>query len=141
MRHMWLWVLVYAIGAGFILLVCAFFTVLLPGHYLISDIVSKIWRISYMVGLVTTLCGFWVLIAGFVLLLIRGKFSAGRLVSLVGIGFYYLAALGFFLAGTVSWTPARGTFIAFVLAACVCLLGFFLMRTLRRAQKAENTEN
>jgi hypothetical protein len=139
---MWLWVLLYAIGAGFILLVCAFFTVLLPGHYLVSVIASKIWYISFMIALIALMCGFWVLIAGFVLLLIRSKFSAGRVVSLIGMWVYYIAALGFFLAAAMSegkfWENIGFAFAIVVVP--VFLPGFFIMRKFRRLQKAENIE-
>ena len=140
MRLMWLWVLLYALGAGFILAVWILVTGLGTGHHPVSDIASKIGAISFMVALIATLCGFWVLIAGWILLLIRRKFSAGRVVSLIGIGLYYLSALGHILADTTVGNPAFGGVNAVFLVAFIGVPGFFITRTLLRAIKAEKGE-
>jgi hypothetical protein len=134
MRLMWLWVLIYAFGAGFILTVWLLFTGLGSGHYPVSDVFSKIWEISFIIAITALFCGFWVLTAGWILLLIPRKFSAGRVVSLTGIGLYYLAVLGHILAGITSGDPTFGGVNAGFLVALIGLPGFFIIRQSRRLQ-------
>ena len=142
MRLMWLWVFLYAVIVGLILLIL--------GAFAASGPTGAVTGIRKVVGSVcgyVTLGGFLVCFAGMIFLLIRRTVAAGRVVSLIGLGFYYVAALGVVVAGTMSeLSPSRefsagGTaFIVFLVAVPVGLPAFFMTRTLRRAIKAEKGE-
>jgi hypothetical protein len=143
MRFMWLWVLLYALVVGFLLAFLGF----TMGFSLATNnpggIFLAIGIIANIVCIFAVMVGFLVFIAGFILLLIRGKFAKGRVLSLIGIGFYYVAALGLILQ--VYTSPLWGllweivvTIIAIVVF--VGLPGFFITRSLRQAQKMENIE-
>jgi uncharacterized membrane protein len=73
-----------------------------------------------------------------ILLLIRRTVAAGRVVSVVGIGLYHVAALGVVAATSVMWVMSGfGSNIILVyaiVAVMVVLPGVFIFRRLRRAQ-------
>jgi nitrate reductase gamma subunit len=91
------------------------------------------------VALIAPMVGVLVLIAGVILLLIRAKFSAGRMVSLVGTWIYYFSLLALVVAavlfinlsGSQSWW--RDAVFTFATAVFVVLPGFFITRALNRA--------
>ena len=137
MRRMWLWVLLYAILVGFILFFAGFFVGLYLGMSPPRGIAYDIGQIASMGSISAVFTGFVVFIAGFVLLLRRGKFSVGRLVSLIGIWVYYIAALGVVLAVAMSEDPPWAIVVfTLAIAVLVGLPGFFITRTLRRAPKS-----
>jgi drug/metabolite transporter (DMT)-like permease len=147
MQRMWLWVLLYAIGAGSILLVSGFLTPLGLGEIRPSTIASDIvGGIGCGLAFFAALVGFWILFAGMILLLNRSKFAKGRKISLIGIWFYFVGAFGIALAGSVFWfycdfSPGcLSILLYYVIAAVVILPGFFIMRKLRRLQEAERGE-
>jgi len=157
MRLMWLWVLLYALGIGLILFIIGLFTALCCGEVETpSGIVITqngtaydIWLIAAMVAFIAPVCGFLVFIPGTILLLIRRKFSAGRVVSLIGIGLYHLAALGVVLAGAMQSAMSVGSpwdiviaiaIYILVMAVIVALPAFFIIRKFRRLQEAETIE-
>ena len=148
MRLMWLWIILYALGIGWLLVYLAFGIAWGLGMNPPSGIASDIVNIAGGVGLLTPMAGFLVCFAGMIFLLIRRTVAAGRVVSLIGLGFYYVAALGVVVAGTMpDLSPSRefsagGTaFFVFLLAVPVGLPAFFITRTLIRAQKAESIES
>ena len=100
-----------------------------------------------------TMAGFAALITGMILLLVRRTVTAGRLTSLIGMGFYHLAALGLILATSIGISAnmdnsggSQWDIVVFIplaiLAGAVTIFlpAFFIDRTLIRAQKAENVE-
>jgi hypothetical protein len=141
MRLMWLWVLLYAIVIG-LALFCwgiANFWGLSEGTYHPQGIALDIGQSASFGSIFTTIAGFAVLFAGFILLLIPSKFSAGRVVSVIGICFYYIAALAVVLAASIDWASRdfrlNSPFLpALLTAAVVFFLGFLIMRKLRRLQ-------
>ena len=147
MRLMWLWVFLYATGIGLMLFFLAFAIWWGLDMNPPIGIAYDIGQIAAKVGFFAPMGGFLALIAGMVFLLIRRTVAAGRVVTLIGLGFYYVAALGVVVAGTMSeLSPSRefsagGTaFIVFLVAVPVGLPAFFMTRTLRRAIKAEKGE-
>jgi hypothetical protein len=141
MRLIPVWVLLYALGIGFALLfwgLATFWGLGLDSN-LLSGIAYNITEIASIGITVTPMAGFAALFVGFILLLIRGTFSAGRVVSLIGIWLYYIAALGLVLVASMVWVSQDfrldSTFLPSLLtAAFVFLLGFFIMRKLNRLQ-------
>lgn len=140
MRRMWLWVLLYALWIGFILL---FFGMVGWGPPL-SGIAGDIRQIAVMVGGGAALGGFVVCLAGMILLLIRRTVAVGRVVSLIGIGFSYVAALAFVLASFAPelLSPSWGSLevissYIFIAAVFIGLPGFFIMRKLRHLLKKD----
>ena len=143
MRLMWLWVFLYAVIVGLILLIL--------GAFAASGPTGAVTGIRKVVGSVcgyVTLGGFLVCFAGMIFLLIRRTVAAGRVVSLIGLGFYYIAAFGIFLAAFMSQDSSfeipnmlwlNIPFMIFF-AVVVGLPAFFITRTLIRAQKAERGE-
>jgi len=152
MRRMWLWVLLYAIGAGIIMLFMGLFMGLGLGEEVRpsapSVIAFDIGEIALLVGMCAPLVGFWVFIAGIIFLLIRGRSAAGRVASLIGMGFYYVAAFGIVLAASMLWVLCGFSpdcflyMIVFaIVAACVVLPGVLIARKFRRLQEVENIKN
>jgi len=149
MRRMWLWVLLYALGAGLILFVMGFGIALGLGEIMRPSVVTADIVASIGCGLAffAALSGFWVLFAGMVLLLNRGKFAKGRKISLIGIWFYFVGAFGIVLASSVVWffcafsLECLAALLYYSIAAVVILPGFFILRKFRRLQEAENIEN
>ncbi len=139
MRLTWLWVLLYALGAGFMLLLMGFRYSFGFALAYFHGTASDIGQSASSVALFAPMLGILVLIAGFILLLIRGKFSAGRILSLVGTSVYYVAALGVIVAAaifiTLTRNPSWWVDALFTLATVVIvgLPGFFITRALRRA--------
>jgi len=88
-------------------------------------------------ALYTSMGGFLALIVGAILFIIHAKSVTGRVLSLVGIGLYHVAALGVVIAASVVWLlNGFGSEIAVVfaiIAVVVVLPGVFLFRRLRRA--------
>jgi hypothetical protein len=139
MRLMWLWVLLYTIVAGFMLLLMGFtFTLGFALSYF-HGIAANIGQGASSVALIAPMVGVLVLIAGFILLLIRGKFQAGRTVSLVGTWIFYFSLLALvvaaiiftILSGSPSWW--RDAVFTFATVVIVGLPGFFITRALSRA--------
>jgi hypothetical protein len=89
-------------------------------------------------ALFASMGGFLALITGMILLLVRGKSGVGRVVSLVGIGLYHVAALGVVTATAVVWLlhgfGPEVVYVFAVVAFLVVLPGVFIFRGLRRAQ-------
>ena len=146
MRLMWLWILLYALGIGYLLVFLAFGIGWGVGMDPPSGIAYDIGNIACYVGLLTPIAGFLVCFAGMILLLIRRTVAVGRVVSLIGLGFYYVAASAVVLEFSMGMLPpnefSTGWLIGFIafLAVVVGLPGFFMTRTLRRAIKAEKGE-
>jgi hypothetical protein len=139
MRLMWLWVLLYTIVAGFMLLLMGFrFTFGFALSYF-HGTAADIGQGASSVALIAPMIGILVLIAGVILLLIRGKFSVGRMVSLVGTGIYYFSFLALVLAAIIfiilSNSPSwwRDAVFTFAAAVFVGLPGFFITRAFKRA--------
>ena len=149
MRFMWLWVLLYALGAGLIMPITGFIIMLGLSEVAHPSIptVDIVGGIGFGLAFFAALGGFWVLFAGMILLLNRSKFAKGRKLSLTGIWIYYVGAFGIVLASSVFWffgdfsLEHFWVLFYYFIAAVVILPGFFITRTLRRAQKAENIEN
>jgi hypothetical protein len=139
MRLMWLWVLLYTIVAGFMLLLMGFIFTFGFALAYFHGTASNIGQGASSVALFAPMIGVLVLIAGVILLLIRGKFSAGRIVSLVGTGIYYFSLLALVLAAIIfiilSGSPSWWRDAVFTLATAVVvgLPGFFITRALSRA--------
>jgi hypothetical protein len=145
MRRMWLWVLIYALGAGFILflmiLVCGLGTDVVPVRSVPSFISPDIINPLLYVGISAPSIGFWVLITAMILLLIRRTIAAGRIVSLIGLGMYYLAGLSLVLSAIFEeYLPLELVVFILVMAVVIGVPGFFITRTLLRAIKAEKSE-
>jgi hypothetical protein len=162
MRRMWLWVLLYAIVLGLVLLFMGVGALLglalfSPGSAALNALLSPgssplaivIGVAAGGIGVLATMVGFLALIAGMIFLLIRRTVAVGRVVSLIGIGLYHLAALGIVLAasmimstgGSSPWNIVVFTLLAILAAAVIVFLpAFFMTRTLMRAQKAEKSE-
>ena len=82
--------------------------------------------------------GFLALIVGAILFIIHAKSVAGRVVSLIGIGLYHIAALGVVMATSAIWV-LRGfapevIYVYAIVAVFVVLPGVLIARRLRRAQ-------
>jgi len=148
MRLMWLWVLLYALGAGFIMPITGFIIMLGLSEVAHPSIIAIdiIGGIGFGLAFLAAMGGFWVLIAGIISLLKRGRFAKGRVVSLIGIRIYYVGAFGIVLASSVFWFFCDFSLECFwvlyyyFIAAVVILPGFFIMRKFRRLQKAEKGE-
>jgi hypothetical protein len=152
MRRMWLWVLLYAIGAGIIMLVMGLFMGLGFDEGLHPTATSvfafDIGEIALLVGMCAPLVGFWVFVVGIIFLLIRGKSGVGRVVSLIGIGFYYVAALGIVLTASMLWVLCGSSpdcflyLIVFaIVAACIVLPGIYITRKFRQLQEVEDIKD
>jgi hypothetical protein len=137
MRHIKRWLVIYTIGAGFILLFCLFYTglVTINPYNPVSDFVEIILQIAGVVIIFTPIAGFFTLIVGIILLANRGKFSAGRIVSQIGIWFYFTGAVGITLAGFMHITLDLVWFNLIFLGALVGLPGLILMWKLRHLQE------
>jgi len=147
MRLMWLWVLLYALGIGFLLVFLSLAMSLNLAMHPPSGIAYDIGGIAVVVGLLTPAVGFLVCLAGIILLLIRRTVAAGRVVSLIGLGFYYAAASAVVAAAVIPelLSPSGNSLwnivgLTLCFAVPVGLPGFFMTRTLRRAIKAEKIE-
>jgi hypothetical protein len=127
MRFIPAWVLLYGFVLGCAMLYMGFATA-----FGLSD-----FRLMVFVWSVT-LAGAVVLLAGFILLLIPSKFSAGRVLSVIGICLYYVAALGIILATSIYGYRYWETWeiVVFIIATAVCvgLPGFLITRKLNRLQ-------
>jgi hypothetical protein len=138
MRLMWLWVLLYGLVAGAVLFLLGLALTLGFAFGYSGGAGGDIGGFGSELALFTSAGGFVVLIAGMILLLIRRTVTAGRVVSMVGIGLYHVAALGVVTASAVVWV-LRGfdsyVIIVYALVAMVVVLpAVFMFRSLRRAQ-------
>ena len=111
-----------------------------------TGIADDIGEVTAHLILFGVLIGFLVCLAGMILLLIRHTVAVGRLISLIGLGFYYLAAIGDVLCYSLYITEQRITpqdivISTLITAVVVGLPAFFMTRTLIRAQKAESIES
>lgn len=144
MRLMWLWVLIYALGAGFILLGMWLFGGLASESVPVRSVPISISRdiigpVYWYVGLSVLPIGFFVLIAAMILL--RHTVAVGRIVSLIGLGMYYLVGLLSVLSSIFSeYLPLEFIVPILIMAVVIGLPGFFMTRTLLRAIKAEKGE-
>jgi len=138
MRFMWLWVLLYGIVAGAALFFLGLALVLGFAFGYSGGTGGDIGGFGSELALFTSTGGFLALIAGMILLLVRRKSALGRVLSLVGIGLYHVAALGVVVAASVVWL-LRGfgpevIYVYAIVAFLVVLPAVFMFRRLRRAQ-------
>jgi len=138
MRFMWLWVLLYGIVAGAALFFLGLALVLGFAFGYSGGTGGDIGGFGSELALFTSTGGFLALIAGMILLLVRRKSALGRVLSLVGIGLYHVAALGVVVAASVVWL-LRGfgpevICVYAIVAFLVVLPAVFMFRRLRRAQ-------
>jgi hypothetical protein len=144
MRRIWLWVLLYAIVVGFGLVLGGVGMAMGSAMGTVSNPDTIIGIFPAFVCILATIVGFLALIAGMIFLLIRRTVAAGRVVPLIGLGFYYVAALGLILSALIAipWSPPWEIVVLILAVAVpVGLPGFFITRTLLRAIKAERSEN
>ena len=137
MRLMWLWVLLYGVVAGLALFLLGLALTLGFAFGYSGGTGGDVGGFGSGLALFTSAGGFLALVTGMILLLVRRKSVAGRVVSLVGIGLYHVAALGVVVAASVVWLlHGFGPEIAVVfaiIALLVVLPGVFMVRRLRRA--------
>ena len=137
MRFMWFWGLLYGLVAGAALFLLGLALVLGFAFGYSGGTGGDIGGLGSGLALFTSAGGFLALVTGMILLLVRRKSVAGRVVSLVGIGLYHVAALGVVVAASVVWLlHGFGPEIAVVfaiIALLVVLPGVFMVRRLRRA--------
>jgi len=138
MRLMWLWVLLYGLVAGAVLFLLGLALTLGFAFGYSGGAGGDIGGFGSELALFTSAGGFAALITGMILLLIRRTVTAGRVVSMVGIGLYHVAVLGVVTASAVVWV-LRGfdsyVIIVYALVAMVVVLpAVFMFRRLRRAQ-------
>ena len=137
MRLMWLWFLLYTLGAGFVLFFPYALTALpfledgLPsgvGHYIVM--------VSLWIGLVTLVLGFVFCFMGSLLLLTQGTEAHSKVVSLIGIGCYYACALVCVLLTSIYLDWDYHTVEKLPAVVFVFLPGFFIALALWRAMKS-----
>jgi len=138
MRFMWLWVLFYGLVAGVVLFFLGLALTLGFAFGYSGGTGGDVGGLGSGLAMFTSAGGFLALITGMILLLVRGKSGAGRVVSLVGIGLYHVAALGVVVATAVIWllhgfTP-QVIYVYVIIAVLVVLPAVFMFRRLRRAQ-------
>jgi len=138
MRLMWLWALLYGIVAGPVLFLMGLALVLGFAFGYSGGTGGDVGGFGSGLALFTATGGFLALITGMILLLVRRKSAVGRVVSLVGIGLYHVAALGVVVATAVIWllhgfTP-QVIYVYAIIAVFVILPAVFMFRRLRRAQ-------
>ena len=138
MRFMWFWVLLYGLVAGVVLFFLGLALVLGFAFGYSGGTGGDIGEFGSGLALFTSVGGFLALITGMILLLVRAKSGAGRVVSLVGIGLYHVAALGVVMATSVIWV-LRGfvpeiTIVFAIVAVFVVMPGVFIALKLRRVQ-------
>jgi hypothetical protein len=138
MRYMWLWVLLYAIVLGLVLFGLGLALTLGFAFGYSGGAGGDVGGFGGGLALYTSMGGFLALIVGAILFIIHAKSVTGRVLSLVGIGLYHVAALGVVVAASVVWLlhgfgPEIAVVFAIV-ALLVVLPGVFIFRRLRRAQ-------
>ncbi len=137
MRLMWLWVLLYGIVVGLALFLLGLALTLGFAFGYSGGTGGDIGELGSGLAMFTSMGGFVALVTGAILLLLRAKSVAGRVLSLVGIGLYHVAALGVVVATSVVWLlHGFGTEVIFVfaiVALLVVLPAVFMFRRLRRA--------
>ena len=138
MRFMWLWVLFYGLVAGVVLFLLGLALTLGFAFGYSGGSGGDVGGLGSGLALFTSAGGFLALITGMILLLVRGKSGAGRVVSLVGIGLYHVAALGVVVATAVIWLlhgfSPQVIYVYAIIAVFVILPAVFMARRLRRAQ-------
>jgi hypothetical protein len=138
MRFMWLWLLLYGLVAGAALFGLGLALTLGFAFGYSGGPGGDVGGFGSGLALFTSAGGFLALVAGMILLLIRRTVAAGRVVSVVGIGLYHVAALGVVAATSVVWVVSGfGSNIILVyaiVAVMVVLPGVFIFLRLRRAQ-------
>jgi len=138
MRLMWLWVLLYGLVAGAALFLLGLALTLGFAFGYSGGTGGDIGEFGSGLAIFTSMGGFLALVTGMILLLVRGKSGAGRVVSLVGIGLYHVAALGVVVATAVVWLlhgfGPEIIYVFAIVALLVVLPGVFMFRRLRRAQ-------
>jgi len=138
MRFMWLWVLFYGLVAGVVLFFLGLALTLGFAFGYSGGSGGDVGGLGSGLAMFTSAGGFLAFVTGMILFLVRGRSAAGRVVSLVGIGLYHVAALGVVAAASVIWL-LRGfsppvIYVFAMVAVWVVLPGVFMFRRLRRAQ-------
>jgi hypothetical protein len=138
MRYMWLWVLLYAIVLGLVLFGLGLALTLGFAFGYSGGAGGDVGGFGGGLALYTSMGGFLALIVGAILFIIHAKSVTGRVLSLVGIGLYHVAALGVVVAASVVWLLhgfGPEIVIVFAIVAVVVVLpGVFMFRRLRRLQ-------
>ena len=138
MRLMWLWLLLYGIVLGLVLFFLGLALGLGFAFSYSGGTGGNIGELGSRMALFASMGGFLALIVGAILFIIHAKSVAGRVVSLIGIGLYHIAALGVVLATSAIWV-LRGfapevIYVYAIVAVFVVLPGVLIARRLRRAQ-------
>lgn len=137
MRLMWLWVLLYGIAAGLALFLLGLALTLGFAFGYSGGTGGDVGGFGSGLAMFASMGGFVALVAGAIFLLFRAKSVAGRVLSLVGIGLYHVAALGVVTATAVVWLlRGFGPEIVYVFAIVVLLVvlpAVFMFRRLRWA--------
>jgi len=138
MRLMWLWVLLYGLVVGVALFGLGLALTLGFAFGYSGGAGGDVGGFGSGLALFTSAGGFVALITGMILLIIRRTVAAGRVVSLVGIGLYHVAALGVVTATSVVWVMSgfgSGVILVYAIVAFLVVLpAVFMFRRLRRAQ-------
>jgi hypothetical protein len=138
MRLMWLWVLLYGIVAGVVLFGLGLALTLGFAFGYSGGAGGDIGGFGSGLALFTSAGGFAALVTGMILLLVRCTAAAGRVVSMVGLGLYHLAALGVVTATSIVWVMSgfgQAVVLVFAIVALLVVLpAVFMFRRLRRAQ-------
>jgi len=138
MRLMWLWVLLYGLVAGAVLFGLGLALTLGFAFGYSGGAGGDFGGFGSELALFTSMGGFLALVAGMILLIIRRTVAAGRVVSLVGIGLYHVAALGVVVAASIIWVLSgfgpEIIYVFAIVAVVVVLPAVFMFRRLRRAQ-------
>jgi len=138
MRFMWLWVLLYGIVVGLALFLLGLALTLGFAFGYSGGTGGDIGGFGSGLALFTSMGGFLALVTGAILFIIHARSIAGRVLSLVGIGLYHVAALGVVMATVVVWLlhgfGPEVVYVFAIVALLVVLPGVFMFRRLRRAQ-------
>jgi hypothetical protein len=138
MRLMWLWLLLYGIVLGLVLFFLGLALGLGFAFSYSGGTGGNIGELGSRLALFTSMGGFLALVTGAILFIIHARSVAGRVLSLVGIGLYHVAALGVVMATVVVWLlhgfGPEVVYVFAIVALLVVLPGVFMFRRLRRAQ-------
>ena len=134
MRLTWLWVLLYGVILGLVLFFLGLSLGLGFAFNLMGGTTGDIGGFSSELALFATMGGFVALIVGAILFIIHSKSVLGRVLSLIGIGLYHVAALGVVMAASVIWVE-RGfspvvVYVYAAVAVLVVLPGVLMFRRL-----------
>jgi hypothetical protein len=137
MRLMWLWVLIYGIALGLVLFFLGLSLTVGFAFSYAGGTAGDVGAFGSGLTLFAVMGGFVALIAGVILFIINARSAAGRIVSLVGIALYHVAALGVIMAVSAIWV-LRGfspqvVYVYAIVAFLVVLPAVFMVRRLKRA--------